>query len=82
MKMLPMFDPLDEIRRIYFSTRRGTIERDFARALELLKSMTSDEERSRATVFMHGLAQMREEWSQGARKGRKPKAGKAGPPRT
>jgi hypothetical protein len=65
MKMLPMFDPLEEIRKIYFSTRRATIERDFARALELLKSMKSEEERSRATVFMHGLAQMRDEWRRG-----------------
>jgi hypothetical protein len=69
MKMLPMFDPLEEIRKIYFSTRRGTIERDFARALELLKSMKTEEERARATVFMHGLAQMRAEWGQGPRKG-------------
>ena len=60
--MLPMLDPLAEIRRLYFTTTKKTIERDFARALELLKSMASEDDRSRATVFMHGLAQMRAEW--------------------
>jgi hypothetical protein len=79
MKLLPMADPIAEIRRIYFTTTRATIDRDFARALELLKAMSSEDERSRATVFMHGLAQMRADWSRqtgdrddGARPGRGP----------
>ena len=62
MTRLPMLDPLAEIRRLYFSTTRTTIERDFAQALDLLRMMESEDERSRATVFMHGLAQMRSEW--------------------
>jgi hypothetical protein len=62
MKRLPMLDPLAEIRRLYFETTRATIERDFARALDLLKTMEDEEARSRATVFMHGLAQMRRDW--------------------
>jgi hypothetical protein len=70
MKRLPILDPLAEIRRLYFGTTRATIERDFAQALDLLKAMGTEDERSRATVFMHGLAQMRSDWS-GARKGRK-----------
>ena len=65
MTLLPMADPLAAIRRIYFTTTRATIDRDFARALELLKGMASEDERSRATVFMHGLAQMRADWSAG-----------------
>jgi hypothetical protein len=77
MKFLPIVDRLAEIRRLYFSTTRATIERDFAQALELLRAMDSEEERSRATVFMHGLAQMRSDWSSGpgkekARKNAKP----------
>lgn len=64
MKRLPMIDPLAEIRRIYFETSRATIDRDFERALDLLKSMSSEAERSRATVFMQGLAQMRSEWKE------------------
>jgi len=62
MSKLPMLDPLEEIRRLYFSTTQNTIERDFAEALRLLKLMPSEEERSRATVFMQGLAEMRSEW--------------------
>jgi hypothetical protein len=53
---------LDEIRRIYFETTKKTIEGDFAHAIELLKSLPSDEARERATVFMHGLHEMRREW--------------------
>ncbi len=55
-------DPLDEIRRLYFNATRQTIQRDFARAIDLLKSLASEEERERATVFMEGLAEMRAEW--------------------
>ena len=65
-----MLDPLAEIRRLYFETTRATIERDFDQALRLLKSMGSEEERSRATVYMHGLAQMRSEWASKKRKKR------------
>ena len=62
MKRLPMLDPLMEIRHLYFNTTRATIERDFARALDLLKTLPNEDERSRATVFMQGLAQMRHDW--------------------
>ena len=62
MKFLPMVDRLGEIRRLYFATTRATIEADFEKALELLKGMESEEERSRATVFMHGLNEMHREW--------------------
>ena len=55
-------DKRAEIRRLYFSTTRQTIERDLEKALDLLKSMSSEEERERATVYMEGLAQMRKEW--------------------
>jgi hypothetical protein len=63
-------DPLDEIRRLYFNATRATIQRDFERALDLLKSLPSEEERSRAHVFMDGLAAMRSEWG-GLRKKRR-----------
>jgi hypothetical protein len=32
------------------------------KALELLKSMGSEEERERATVYMEGLAEMYKDW--------------------
>ena len=33
------------------------------KALDLLKSMPSEEERERATVYMEGMAQMRKDWA-------------------
>ena len=54
---------LDEIRRLYFETTRATIQRDLDRAIDLLKSMRDEDERSRAAVFMEGLNDMRKEWS-------------------
>lgn len=68
MKQLPMLstaDKLAEIRRLYFKTTRQTIHDDLAKALDLLKSMASEEERERATVYMEGMAQMRAEWGEG-----------------
>ena len=65
MKQLPMLstaDTLAEIRRLYFRTTRQTIQEDLTRALDLLKSMHSEDERERATVYMEGMAQMRAEW--------------------
>lgn len=62
---LPMLSTdavLAEIRRLYFTTTRQTIEADLAKALDLLKSLPSEEERERATVYMEGLAQMRSDW--------------------
>jgi hypothetical protein len=76
VKQLPMLssdDKLAEIRRLYFKTTRQTIQNDLAKALDLLKSMASEEERERATVYMEGMAQMRSDWSKGAAKKNKGK---------
>jgi hypothetical protein len=59
-------DKLAEIRRLYFSATRQTIGDDFFRALQLLKSMNSEEERERAAVYMEGLTEMRADWSREA----------------
>lgn len=62
---LPMLSPddkLSEIRRLYFEATRQTIQADLDRAVQLLKSMSSEEERERATVYMEGLAEMRRDW--------------------
>ena len=67
---------LAEIRRIYFKTTRQTIEHDFDHAIELLKSLPTEEERERATVYMEGIAQMRKDWS--ARKSKSGRSGKGG----
>ena len=62
IRMLSPDDKLAEIRRLYFKTTRQTIDQDLAKALDLLKSMASEDERERATVYMEGLAQMRSDW--------------------
>jgi hypothetical protein len=59
----PDADPLAEIRRLYFETRPSTIVRDFDRAIDLLKSLPTEAERERATVYMEGLAEMRKEFA-------------------
>ena len=55
---------LAEIRQIYFKTTRHTIQNDFAHAIELLKSLATEEQRGKAAVYMEGIAQLRNEWAQ------------------
>jgi hypothetical protein len=62
-RMLTADDALIEIRRLYFQTTKKTIHKDFEKALDLLTSMRTEEERERATVYMEGLAEMRKDWS-------------------
>ena len=57
-------DPLAEIKQLYFTATRATIDRDFDRAIDLLKTIP-EEIRPRATVYMEGLAQMRKEFRPG-----------------
>jgi len=68
LRMLTNEDKLAEIRRLYFTTTRQTIQADLEKALDLLKSMGSEDERERATVYMEGMAQMRSDWSRKKRK--------------
>jgi hypothetical protein len=65
--MLTPDDKLAEIKRLYYRTTRQTIKRDFEKALQLLKSMASEEERERAAVYMDGLSQMRSDWARDKR---------------
>jgi len=55
-------DIIAEIRQLYFKTSARTIDPDFDRAIDLLKTIPLPEDRQRATVFMEGLAEMRKEW--------------------
>lgn len=57
-------DALEEIRKLYFNTTKKTIQKDLARAIELLKSMPDEEAREQARVYMDGLSEMRSEWAQ------------------
>lgn len=75
LKMLTTDDKVAEIRRLYFNTSKASIEGDLAKALDLLKSMDSEDDRERATVFMEGLAEMRRDWErERAPKGKAPGA--------
>ncbi len=73
LKMLTTDEKLAEIRRLYFKTTRQTVQVDLAKALDLLKSMSSEDERERATVYMEGLAEMYKDWVRKAKKGQKKK---------
>ncbi len=57
-----MSDALDAIKKLYFGTSKSTIERDFDQAIDLLKTMASEDERDRAAVYMEGLAEMKAQW--------------------
>ena len=63
IRMLSPADKLAEIKRLYYQTSRTTITEDFAKAIDLLKSMSTEEERERVAVYMDGLAQMRSDWA-------------------
>jgi hypothetical protein len=54
---------LAEIERLYYKSSQATIAQDFARAIELLKALPDEETRSKAAVYMEGLAEMRGEWA-------------------
>jgi hypothetical protein len=58
----PVDEILAEIRTLYFKTTSKTIDKDFDRAIDLLKSIPMPEDRQRATVFMEGLAEMKKDW--------------------
>lgn len=79
--MLTADQKLAEIRRLYFATTKQTIQEDLARALDLLKSMATEEERERATVYMEGLAQMRSDWLRQQKSGPLGRKAKPGRPR-
>ena len=64
---------LAQIREIYFKTTKRTIEHDIAHAIELLKTLPSEDERQKAAVYMDGLSQMRTEWAGRERKPGRPK---------
>ena len=67
--MLSADEKVAEIKRLYFQTSRSTIKKDLAKAIDLLKSMASEEERERVAVYMDGLSQMRSDWARQRKKG-------------
>ena len=63
IRMLSADDKLAEIKRLYYQTSRATIKADLAKAIDLLKSMSTEGERERVAVYMDGLSQMRSDWA-------------------
>jgi hypothetical protein len=63
IRMLSADDKLAEIKRLYYQTNRATIKEDLAKAIDLLKSMSTEGERERVAVYMDGLSQMRSDWA-------------------
>jgi hypothetical protein len=63
IRMLSSDDKLAEIKRLYYQTSRATIKADLAKAIDLLKTMSTEEERERVAVYMDGLSQMRSDWA-------------------
>jgi hypothetical protein len=55
-------DKVAEIKRIYLTATRTTVESDLQRAIALLRTIEKEEDRERAAVFMDGLSLMRSEW--------------------
>jgi hypothetical protein len=64
---------LAQLRRIYFKTSKKTIEHDFAHAISLLKTIESEEDRQKASVFMEGINELRKEWTPKPKPASKPK---------
>ena len=56
-------DAVAEIKKLYYKATRASIAKDVARAIALLKTLPTEEERERAAVYMDGLSQMRSEWA-------------------
>lgn len=56
-------DVLAEIRRLYYEATPKTVARDLERAIVLLKTLSTEDEREQVAVYMDGLSQMRSEWA-------------------
>ena len=67
-----------EIRRIYFKTTKQTIDNDLTHAIDLVKSIADEDLRSKAHVYMEGLAEMAREWGKARKQKRKRGPGSAG----
>lgn len=58
-------DAIAEIKKLYYAATKATIQKDVERAIDLLKTLPTEEERERVAVYMDGLSQMRSEWNAG-----------------
>jgi hypothetical protein len=56
-------DKVARIKELYLQATRQSIRRDLETAIEILKSIETEDERQRVAVFMDGLSQLRSEWA-------------------
>ena len=61
-------DPVEQIKKLYYNATKSTIQKDIARAIDLLKAIPDEDTRQDAAVYMDGLAEMRKEWAPGPRR--------------
>ena len=61
-------DAIAEIKKLYYGATRTTIKDDVVRAIDLLKTLATEEERERVAVYMDGLSQMRSDWARESNK--------------
>jgi hypothetical protein len=73
-------DASAEIKKIYYAATKATIQKDLERALDLLKTIPTEEDRDRVAVYIHGLTEMRAEWRAAARPPLKPASASRRPP--
>jgi len=66
IRLLTIDEKLAEIKRLYYKTSKATIKQDLAKAIDLVKSLSTEEERERVAVYMDGLSQMRSDWARQA----------------
>jgi hypothetical protein len=66
-------ETLARLKALYFETTPSTIEDAFDEAIDLLKTLPSDDERERAAVYMEGLAEMKQEFANARRSRGAPK---------
>lgn len=56
---------LGRLKALYFGATAATIADAFDEAIDLLKSLPSEEDRQHAAVYMEGLAEMKREFGTG-----------------
>jgi hypothetical protein len=55
-------ETLERLKAIYYGATQATIADDFDQAIDLLKTLPTEEDRERAAVYMEGLAEMKHEF--------------------
>ena len=68
-------ETLERLKALYFGASPATIVDAFDEAIDLLKTLPSEEDRERAAVYMEGLAEMKTEFGGGRARPKTPGPG-------